>query len=173
MDLDAVEGEGQLHIHRLLDPQRAVIVEGRDALLGRNEIRPALRRDARDKIEDRSLRRALVPGRQRIACACATADVERSEAESMAASPAPTAGRGGRCGEVDDRFHVRLLSDCTDNAGVQLLAGRLLVSFSIACSTEKEPRPLPRRKLLEAHQVLATIACAGTSTKACSTNHLT
>ena len=66
-DLHAVEREGQLHIHRLLDPERAVIVEGRDALLDRHEVRPALRRDACDEIEDRSLGRALVPGRQRIA----------------------------------------------------------------------------------------------------------
>ena len=66
-DFDAIEHEGQLHIHRLLDPKRAVIVERRDALLNRYEVRPALRRDARDKVEDRRLGRPLVPGRQRIA----------------------------------------------------------------------------------------------------------
>ena len=65
--LDAVEREGELHVHRLLDPERAVIVEGRDALVERNEVRPALRRDARDEVEDRSLGRTVVPGRQRIA----------------------------------------------------------------------------------------------------------
>ena len=37
--LDAIEDEGELDIHRLLDPQRAVVVERGDALLGRNEIR--------------------------------------------------------------------------------------------------------------------------------------
>ena len=66
-DLHAVECEGQLDIHRLLDPERAVIVEGRDALVDRYEEGPALRRDARDEVEDRRLGRALVPGRQRIA----------------------------------------------------------------------------------------------------------
>ena len=65
--LHPVECKGQLDIHRLLDPERAVIVEGRDALLDRHEERPALRRDPRDKIEDRSLGRPLVPGRQWIA----------------------------------------------------------------------------------------------------------
>ena len=42
-DLHAVEREGQLHIHRLLDPERAVVVEGRDALLDRHEVRSVLR----------------------------------------------------------------------------------------------------------------------------------
>ena len=51
-NLHAIECEGQLHIHRLLDPECAVVVESRDALLGRNEEGPALRCDARDKIED-------------------------------------------------------------------------------------------------------------------------
>ena len=47
--LDAVEDEGELDIHRLLDPQRAVVVEGRDALGGRHEVGTALRRHARDE----------------------------------------------------------------------------------------------------------------------------
>ena len=37
--LDAVEREGGLEIDRLLAPQRAVIVEHRDALSGRHEVR--------------------------------------------------------------------------------------------------------------------------------------
>ena len=64
--LDAVEHEGELDVHRLLDPQRAVVVEGRDALIRRHEVGPALRRDARDEIGDRRLGRAVVPGRQRV-----------------------------------------------------------------------------------------------------------
>ena len=51
--LDAVEDEGELEVHRLLDPQRAVVVERGDALVRRHEVRPALRRDARDEIDDR------------------------------------------------------------------------------------------------------------------------
>ena len=65
--LHAIEREGQLHIHWLLDPERAVIVEGRDALVDRYEVRTALRRDTRDKVEDRRFRRAVVPGGKRIA----------------------------------------------------------------------------------------------------------
>ena len=48
--LDAVEDEGELDVHRLLDPQRAVVVEGRDALSRRHEVRPALCRHARDEM---------------------------------------------------------------------------------------------------------------------------
>ena len=40
--LDAIEREGELEIDRLLGPQRAVVVEGGDALGRRHEIRPAL-----------------------------------------------------------------------------------------------------------------------------------
>ena len=64
--LDAVEHEGELDVHRLLDPQRAVVVEGGDALVGRHEVRSALRGDAGDESRDRRFGRAVVPGRQRI-----------------------------------------------------------------------------------------------------------
>src|SRR5262249_21380737 len=64
--LDAVDREGDLEIDRLLAPQRAVVVEGGDAFIDRDEIRAARRRHARDKIDDRRLRRAVVPGRQRV-----------------------------------------------------------------------------------------------------------
>ena len=64
--LDAVEREGQLEVHRLLGPQRAVVVEGGDALGGRHEIRPALPRNAGDEIDDRLLGGAVVPRRQRV-----------------------------------------------------------------------------------------------------------
>jgi hypothetical protein len=65
--LHPVERKGQLDIHRLLDPERTVIIEGRDALLDRHEEAPALRCVPCDEIEDRSLGGAVVPGRQRIA----------------------------------------------------------------------------------------------------------
>ena len=64
--LDPIDREHDLEIHRLLGPQRAVVVEGGDALVERHEIRAALGRDARDEIGDRLLHRAVIPGRQRI-----------------------------------------------------------------------------------------------------------
>ena len=75
--LDAVQNEGELDVHRLLDPQRAVIVEGRDALLDRDEVRAALIGGTRDEVDDRFLGRALVPRGQSIAlrlrkCCCGT-----------------------------------------------------------------------------------------------------
>ena len=48
--LDAIEDEGELDIHRLLDPQRPVIVECGDALIRRHEVRSALRGDPRDEL---------------------------------------------------------------------------------------------------------------------------
>ena len=38
--LHAIEDERQLDVHRLFDPQRAVVVERRDALIRRHEVRP-------------------------------------------------------------------------------------------------------------------------------------
>ena len=64
--LDAVEGERELEIHRLLGPQRAVVVEHGDAFGGRHEIRSGVLGDAPDEIDDRFLCRAVVPRRQRI-----------------------------------------------------------------------------------------------------------
>ena len=65
--LDAIHGEDGLEIHRLLGPQRAVIVEGGDALGHGHPVAAAGRRGARHEIDDRLLVRAVVPRRQRIA----------------------------------------------------------------------------------------------------------
>ena len=59
--------EDELEVDRLLAPQRAVVVEHRDALLGRHEVGRALRRHVGDELEDRLLRGAVVPRRQRAA----------------------------------------------------------------------------------------------------------
>ncbi|MGY4246228.1 hypothetical protein ACVIIZ_007636 [Bradyrhizobium sp. USDA 4523] len=64
--LHPVERKRKLHIHRLLAPQRAVIVECRDALRRRHEIRRAFPRHRRDEVKDRLLRPAVIPGRKRI-----------------------------------------------------------------------------------------------------------
>ena len=67
--LHLVDGEHELVVDRLLDPQRAVIVERGDALGRRHVIGPALLGHPRDEIDDRLLGRPVVPGRQRIVCA--------------------------------------------------------------------------------------------------------
>ena len=64
--LHAVEREEELEIHRLLGPERAVVVEDRDALGGRDEVGRALLRHLLDEVDDRLLRRAVVPGRELI-----------------------------------------------------------------------------------------------------------
>ena len=56
----------ELEVHRLLGPERAVVVEGGDALGHRNEIRRSFGGHALDESNDRLFRRAVVPGRQRI-----------------------------------------------------------------------------------------------------------
>ncbi len=62
--LDAIENEGELDVHRLLDPERAVIVEGCDALIFGHEVRTALGGHARHKLCDRVFHRTIVPGWQ-------------------------------------------------------------------------------------------------------------
>jgi hypothetical protein len=64
--LDPVEGEKELSLKRLLAAERAVIVENRDALGWRRKLASSFVRHARDKVEDRGFRRAVVPGGKRL-----------------------------------------------------------------------------------------------------------
>ena len=50
--LDAVEGEGELDVGRLLGPERPIVVEDGDALLRRHEFRAGFSGNPRDKIQD-------------------------------------------------------------------------------------------------------------------------
>jgi len=59
--VDAVEREKRLGIHRMLDPQRAVLVERGDAVLRRHIVRVRPIGRCFDEIEDRLLRRAVIP----------------------------------------------------------------------------------------------------------------
>jgi len=59
--VQAVEQEEQLRVGRLLDPERAVIVEDRDACGRRHELRAAFRRDGGNEVEQRALARPLAP----------------------------------------------------------------------------------------------------------------
>ena len=68
--LHAVERKRKLKIHRLLGPQRAVVVEHRDARCGRYEVLPTLRGDALYEINDRLPGLAVVPGGQGIGGPC-------------------------------------------------------------------------------------------------------
>src|SRR5205823_8015929 len=60
-----INGKGELKIDRLLCPERAVIVEGRDAFFRRNEIWRVFFRYLLDKSNDRFFWRSVVPRRQR------------------------------------------------------------------------------------------------------------
>ena len=64
--LHAVEREEQLEVHRLLGPERAVVVEGSDALGDRDEVGRAFLGDFLDEGDDGLLRSGVVPGRQRL-----------------------------------------------------------------------------------------------------------
>src|SRR6185369_4701382 len=64
--LDAIHGERELRVHRLLGPERAVVVEDGYTLGGRYEVGRALLRRSLDEVDDGLPCRALVPGRQRI-----------------------------------------------------------------------------------------------------------
>jgi hypothetical protein len=59
--LQAVEHEVKLDGQRLLAPERAVVVEGRDAFRHRHEIRRAWRRHPLDDGDDRLLGGTVVP----------------------------------------------------------------------------------------------------------------
>lgn len=59
--LHAIEGEGHLGVHRLFDPKRAIVIERRDAIGRRDKIRSIGFGDSVDKIDDRLLRRRVIP----------------------------------------------------------------------------------------------------------------
>ena len=64
--LDTIERKEKLEVERLLAPERAVVVEGGDALGGGHEVRRSFARHALDKRDDRLPGRAVVPGGQGI-----------------------------------------------------------------------------------------------------------
>ena len=65
---DSIEREQELKIHRLLGPERAVVVEGGDALILRHKVRRAFRCHPLDKVDDRLFPWAVVvPRGKRIA----------------------------------------------------------------------------------------------------------
>ena len=53
--LHAVREKEDLHLHRLLAPECTVVIEGRDALGGRDIVPPALLRHACDEVDNRSI----------------------------------------------------------------------------------------------------------------------
>jgi hypothetical protein len=64
--LHPVEGEDPLEVHRLLAPERAVVIERRDARFRRDELGAAAIRDGLDELDDALLDLTIVPGRQGI-----------------------------------------------------------------------------------------------------------
>ena len=65
--LYAVEGEHHLEVHRLLGPQRAVVVEAGDALGHGHPVAASVGRRAADEVEDRLFHWPVVPRRQGVA----------------------------------------------------------------------------------------------------------
>jgi hypothetical protein len=61
-----VEHECQLDVHRLLTPQRAVVVEHGDPLGRRHEVRPTGCGYPHHEVSDRLFRQAVVPGWKRV-----------------------------------------------------------------------------------------------------------
>ena len=63
---NAIQDEDKLRIGWLFHPESTVIVKHRDALSGRDISRTTFARDGSDKIKQRTLAWAFVPGRQRV-----------------------------------------------------------------------------------------------------------
>ena len=79
--LDAVKDKHELKVNGLLGPQGAVIVEHCDAVARRNEGRTTLSGDVDDELDDRLLRRTIVPGRQKLRDGCARKRPEQTSDE--------------------------------------------------------------------------------------------
>ena len=107
----AIEAIDQLRVDRMLDPQRAVLVEGGDALLRRHEILARGVGGRANEVEDRLFRGAVVPGGQGIAAGSRPERVraeKRREAPARAAS-APSMTRRLRSFEPEDDMTVLLV----------------------------------------------------------------
>ena len=75
--LHAIEREKSLRVHGIFDPQGAVVIEGGDAV-GRFDVILALFvRYGGNELQDRLLRRPIVPRWQRIGGVCDGADTDR------------------------------------------------------------------------------------------------
>jgi hypothetical protein len=61
---ESAQDEVKLDRHRLFTPQRAVVVEHRQAILDRHRLSPVAAADAWDELHDRPLHRAVPPARQ-------------------------------------------------------------------------------------------------------------
>ena len=68
--LDAIEREDELKRHRLLGPERPVVVERGNPLRWLHKVLSALLRDTSNEVDDRLLGRAVVPGWQGINGRC-------------------------------------------------------------------------------------------------------
>jgi hypothetical protein len=64
--LHAVEREQELKISRLLAPKRAIVIEGGNALVLRNEVRRTFRGHFLDEFNDRLFRRGVIPRGKRV-----------------------------------------------------------------------------------------------------------
>ena len=97
---DAIERKSRLGVERVLDPERAVLVEGGDAVLGRHEARAPLVGRRLDEIQDGLLGRAVVPGgeRCRLGLRRANADktAERRQRRKRAEQKTPVQAVVGR-----------------------------------------------------------------------------
>jgi hypothetical protein len=62
----ALQAIDQLRVDRMLNPQRAVLIKGGNALLGWNEFCPSGFRGGADKVDDGLFGRAIIPRGQRV-----------------------------------------------------------------------------------------------------------
>ncbi len=91
--LDAVEREQTLHVHRLLGPQRAVVVERCDALVRRDVVGTRLVGGLADELNDRLFRRPVGPRREVVVTRVRRGTREQSETEHRGQPECPTIER--------------------------------------------------------------------------------
>src|SRR5205823_11921903 len=88
----------------MLDPQRAVLIKRGNALLGRYELRAALRRSRLDEFYDGLLGRAVVPRRKRVGGLCSVR-YESQRANERGGDEVLPARRSFSEGRYADSFH--------------------------------------------------------------------
>ena len=97
-----VEREHHLAVDRVLDPERAVLVEGGEPVRRRHEVGAARLGGGADEVEDRLLGRAVVPGRQGVG------GLGKGRAQVQYARQGQ---RGGEADGADKTGHGLLISD--------------------------------------------------------------
>lgn len=152
---DAIEHDTRLEAHRLLGPERAVVVERGNMFGRRHKVRPALLGDLVNEGHDVLLGCPVVPRRQEIGLRLRIVDQDEYEINGEIA---PRRSHAALCkprctaGPTQDPGHLKW---CTPDRILRLLSARSRLDLLLDLFQIERARRLARRVVLHGHEELA------------------